>query len=332
MCSGSLFGAALSVRISIMTQIFRNHCGGFRESIPTGYLYADHYSLRIMSEETTDGQDISVQNVDIDEQIGLGRSYSEDGPSRDIAKAVYHYRLAADAGSPDAALAVADLSCREKTEGWKTLAEHYYRCAIGQGIAVALKKLGDLYYLGDWDSECAADPKFGTGLYKRAALLYFEYVKREGSSAGRELQFLGRMLSSNWLHTEWSFYGPLVECLAENDNDDALHIYLDGDIPEPTENYGLDDLLAEKFELPGLKDPSKRVAPLRSWGRVRGRRNVTSVLYDMGVEFSKSRNGIIKTKKGEAIREEMEKIIAMGYKFKYSSVSDKWSYKEPPKE
>ena len=279
-----------------------------------------------MSDPEAAGEDCSQNEVDVEAELNKGRTYSEEGPRRNIQKAIYHYRLAADAGSSEAASEVADLVSKEKPEGWKPLVEYYYRIAIAGGNTDALVKLGDLYYLGDWDSECMADPGFGSALYKKAALLYFTYVQEVGDSAKREIQFLGRMLSSNWLHAEWSFYGPLVECLAENDNDDALHIYLDGDIPEPSETYGMDELLAETFELPALKDPAKRPVPTRAWGRSRGKRNVSSVLYDMGIEFSKSRNGLIKTKKGTEIKDEMERIIAMGYKFKYSSVSDKWTY------
>ena len=279
-----------------------------------------------MSDPEVAGEDCSQNEVDVEAELNKGHKYSEVGVSRDMTKAVYHYRLAADAGSSQAASEIADLVFKEKPEGWKPLAEHYYRKAIAGGDTDSLVKLGDLYYLGDWDSECIADSGFSSALYKKAALLYFAYVQEVGDSAKREIQFLGRMLSSNWLHAEWSFYGPLVECLAENDNDDALHIYLDGDIPEPSETYGMDELLAETFELPVLKDPAKRAIPTRTWGRTRGKRNVSSVLYDMGIEFSKSRNGLIKTKKGIEIKEEMERIIAMGYKFKYSSVSDKWTY------
>ena len=279
-----------------------------------------------MSDLKAAEEEVSDSEVDVEAELNKGREYSAEGPRRSVPKAIYHYRLAADADSPEAASEVADLVSQEKPEGWKVLAEHYFRKAIAGGNTDDLVKLGDLYYLGDWDSERIADPGLGSALYKRAALLYFTYVQEVGDSAEREIKFLGRMLSSNWLHTDWSFYGPLVECLAENDNDDALHIYLDGDIPEPSETYGMDELLAETFELPALKDPAKRPVPTRVWGRTRGKRSVSSVLYDMGIEFSKSRNGLIKTKKGVEIKDEMERIVAMGYKFKYSSVSDKWTY------
>ncbi len=274
--------------------------------------------------------DVTLGEEEVEKELNEGRRYSEDAPDRNVLKAVYHYRLAADAGSPQAALEVADLVSKEKADSWKPLAEHYYRIAIAKGCKEALVKLGDLYYLGDWNNECIADPAFNMSLYMKAALLYFSYAKEVGDSAERELRFLGRMLSSNWIRSDWSFYGPLVEFLAENDNDDALHIYLDGNIPEPSEVYGLDELLAETFEIPELKDPAKRTVPKRTWGRSIGPRNVSSVLYDMGIEFTRSRNGIIKTKKGFAIKSEMERIIAMGYKFKYSPASDKWTYKDVP--
>ncbi len=285
-----------------------------------------------MSNQTTADEGSLNNEVDVVVELNLGREFSEDGPRRDIPKAIYHYRIAADAGSSEAAYEVACLSSKEKVECWKPLAEYYYRKAIAGGITDALRKLGDLYYLGDWDSERLADPHFNSGLYKRAALLYFMYVKEMGDDAKREMQFLGRMLSSNWLRADWSFYGPLVECLAENDNDDALHIYLDGNIPEPTETYEIEDLLAESFDLPDLVVSIKHTPPTRTWGRSRGKRSVTSILYDMGIEFTRSRNGIIKTKKGLEIKEDMEKMASMGYKFKYSSVSDKWTCKDTPKE
>lgn len=285
-----------------------------------------------MSDQKTSAEDGTSNAVDVAAELNLGRRYSEDGPRRDVQKAIYHYRIAADAGSAEAASEVADLTSEEKIEGWKALAEHYYRKAVAGGVTDALRKLGDLYYLGDWDSECLADSGFSASLYKRAALLYYTYVKEVGDQAKRELQFLGRMLSSNWLRTDWSFYGSLVECLAENDNDDALHIYLDGDIPEPSETYGLEELLAETVDLPDLKDPTRRAVLVRTWGRSRGKRSVTSILYDMGIEFTRSRNGIIKTKKGVEIKDEMEKLASLGYKFKYSSASDKWTFKDVPKE
>ncbi len=285
-----------------------------------------------MSESMVVEDNVTLSEEEIEKELNEGRKYSEDAPHRNIQKAVYHYRLAADAGSLQAALEIADLVSKEKIDSWKPLAEHYYRRAITGDCKEALVKLGDLYYLGDWDKECLTDSTFNMSLYKKAALLYFTFVKEVGDSAERELKFLGRMLSSNWIRSDWSFYEPLVELLATNDNDDALHIYLDGNIPEPSEAYGLEELLAETFELPELKDPAKRLAPKRSWGRSLGPRNVTSVLYDMGIEFTKSRNGIIKTKKGFEIQNEMERIVDMGYKFRYSPTSNKWTYKDVPKD
>lgn len=283
-----------------------------------------------MTEDPAGQSETNVPECDAEEEYNAGIGYS-DGPGKDVPKAVYHLRLSADNGNADASEALADLACKERFEGWKPCAETYYRKAIAAGSDTALLKLADLYYLGDWDAENFADPRFHDLLNKRAGLLYFEYVQRD-TSADREKTILGRMLSSSWLSSAWSYYGKLVEFLAEDGNDDALHIYLDGDIPEPTEQYELSDLLAEKFELPALVSPETKPQSRRSWGRTRGRRKVTSLLFDMGIEFSKSSNGLIKTKKGKEIEDQMARMEAMGYKFKYIPGSDRWTYMDKKSE
>ena len=96
------------------------------------------------------------------------------------------------------------------------------------------------------------------------------------------------------------------------------------EVPEPTDDYDLEALLSDLPDIPQAEEEEAKPAR-RTWGRTMGKRALTSVLYDMGIEFTKSSNGIIKTKKGKEIEEDIKKLIARGYKFKYSYKSDKWT-------
>ena len=97
--------------------------------------------------------------------------------------------------------------------------------------------------------------------------------------------------------------------------------------PEPTDAYGYQALLAETFELPEEAEPEKKER--RTWGRGLGKRPLTSLLYDMGIEFTRSSNGVIKTKLGFEIKDDIEKLKKMGYPFKFSYKTGKWTVMDP---
>ena len=204
---------------------------------------------------------------------------------------------------------IADEKAEQKADGWKQYVEAYYRKAIALGSDSALMKLADYYYVGDGDDN------------QRAAVLYLESGKRR-EDPEREIEILSRMLETSWLDSSWAFFGEAVEFLAVNGNRTAKHMVRREEIPEPTDTFCFEDLLAEEFELPS-DEPIKKER--RIWGRGLGKRSLTSVLYDMGIEFTRSSNGVIKTKKGMEIKEDIEKLKKMGYPFKYSYKSDKWT-------
>ena len=210
---------------------------------------------------------------------------------------------------------IADEKAKQKAEGWNAYVEQYYRRAIQEGSVSAISKLADYYYLGDGNDN------------KKAAVLYLEAAKAKGDDCEREVSILTRMLESSWLEPEWSFFGEVLELLAENGNREAKHMIRREEVPEPTDDSGYQALLAETFELPEEAEPEKKEK--RTWGRGLGKRPLTSLLYDMGIEFTRSSNGVIKTKLGFEIKDDIEKLKKMGYPFKFSYKTGKWTVMDP---
>jgi len=243
----------------------------------------------------------------------LGRRYlAGEGTTKSTAKGRKFLTQSAEAGYVKAMEALAESYSGDKKEGWAVYFEYWSRRAIEGGSLTAAEKFADYYYLGDGNSN------------KRAALLYLESAKRKGDDCEREVSILTRMLESNWLEPGWKFYGDILQLLADNGNRDAKHMIRREEVPEPTEDYDLDVFLSEGAPLPETEAEEAKPAR-RTWGRQMGKRSITSILYDMGIEFTKSSNGIIKTKKGKEIEEDIKKLIKKGYKFKYSYKSDKWT-------
>lgn len=242
-------------------------------------------------------------------EIGI-RYLNGTDVTKSTAKARKYLKKAAEAGSVTAMEALADSYSDEKKEDWQKFYEYWARQAVRAGSPVYCEKFADYYYLGDGNSN------------KNAAILYLESAKRKGEDCEREVSILTRMFESNWLETEWCFFADVLALLAENGNRDAKHMIRREEVPEPTDDYDLEAFLDDGEDIPEEETEKK---PVRTWGRSAGKRSVTSVLYDMGIEFTKSSNGIIKTKKGKEIEEDIKKLAARGYKFKYSYRSDKWT-------
>lgn len=248
----------------------------------------------------------------------LGRRYvSGDGTDKDSAKGRMLLSRSANAGNTDAMMAMVDDCLEEQPEGWTSFVEHYLRKAIAAGNDAAIIKLADYYYLGEGNSN------------KHAALLYVESARRKEDDCEREVSILNRMLESGWLDEDWKFYKDALEVLADNGNREARHALRREEIPEPTDEYDFEALVNEVIEIPVMEEEKPKAR--RQWGRTVGKRDLTSLLYDMGIEFTRSSNGIIKTKKGREIEEQINQLIARGYKFKYSYKSDKWTIADKKK-
>lgn len=284
------------------------------------FIYLDIFPLSIMSES------VSIQDLeklcadgDAGAMYQLGMKYlSGEDVAKSTAKGRKYLTDSAKAGNTDAMMALADHYKESKEENRSAFVEHWLRQAILAGCDAAILKLADYYYLGDGDSNM------------KGALLYLEHVKRsEEGTCEREIGFLVMMFENGWLDSGWKFYAELLEVLADNGVRAAKHMLRREDIPEPTDDYDYETLLAETFEIPETveeEDEAKPARPMRRWGRSTvGKRALTSLLYDMGIEFSKTSNGIIKTKKGKEIEPEIQKLIDRGYKFKYSYKTDKWT-------
>ena len=256
-------------------------------------------------------QQAGGEDPEVLRELGI-RYLNGDGTDRSVAKARKYLTKAAEAGDAKAMETLADTYKDDGKEDSGKYLGYWYRKAISEGSASAPEKLADYYYLGDGNSN------------KDAAILYLESAKRNPDDCEREVSILTRMLESNWLEAEWCFYGEILELLAENGNRDAKHMLRRDEVPEPTDDYDLEALLSDLPDIPQAEEEEAKPAR-RTWGRTMGKRALTSVLYDMGIEFTKSSNGIIKTKKGKEIEEDIKKLIARGYKFKYSYKSDKWT-------
>ncbi len=273
------------------------------------------HTQSIMSAEEMTFEELTAASAEGDPEVlfELGRRHlaGEDAP-KSTAKGRKFLTKSAEAGCVKAMELLADSYSGDKKEGWKVYFEYWSRRAVENGSAHAAEKFADYFYLGDGNSN------------KDAAILYLESARLKGDDCEREVSILTRMLESNWLEPEWKFYGDVLQLLADNGNRDAKHMIRREEVPEPTDDYDLEALLADGEPLPEEEAEEKKPAR-RTWGRQMGKRSLTSVLYDMGIEFTKSSNGIIKTKKGKEIEEDIRKLIDKGYKFKYSYKSDKWT-------
>lgn len=287
----------------------------FPISTNTPYLLGNTHTQIIMSAEELSFEELVAASAEGEPEIlcELGRRYlAGEGVTKSTVKGRKALTQSAEAGCVKAMELLADSYSGDRKDGWKTYFEYWSRRAVENGSQAAAEKFADYFYLGEGDSN------------KNAAILYLESARRKGDDCEREVSILTRMLESNWLEPGWKFYGDVLQLLADNGNRDAKHMIRREEVPEPTDDYDLETLLSEGEPLPEAEAEEQKPAR-RTWGRQMGKRSVTSVLYDMGIEFTKSSNGIIKTKKGKEIEEDIRKLIDKGYKFKYSYKSDKWT-------
>ncbi|MCQ2079856.1 MAG: hypothetical protein MJZ38_07375 [archaeon] len=267
----------------------------------------------------------AVSEQDAEAMFELGkRTIAGDGVEKDAEKGRDLLSSAAEAGDVAAAEYLADLFKDSKDPNAPVYINRYYRKAIAGGSVTAIDKLGRFHYLGDG------------GSYRHAFILFAEYVKRmDGEDCDKELEFMDRMIQSNWVEGNFSAFTDCLEVMTDNGNRTARRLLLSDDLPEASEQFDFDAIVAEDFPLPekaaAEEKPSDEPEEPR-WrfhvGKERGRRDLKTVLNSMCIEAKLVRRGTYRTAKGKEIEEQIARLAEMGYDITYDFRYDKWTIKE----